>query len=113
MNPVQGHEQAGLRPVLVLSSSASNARSELAIILPLTSFQQRMGFPYAVRIESVRMERPSWVLTRQIRTVAASRMQSLIGRVSNDEMQQITEAVLHHLLPPRSEVTIGVFQDLV
>lgn len=42
LNPVQGHEQAGRRPVLVISSSASNARSQLAIILPITSSPRRV-----------------------------------------------------------------------
>lgn len=112
LNPVQGHEQAGRRPVLVISSSISNARSQLAIILPITSSPPRVGFPYALPITSVSMPKPSWLLTRQIRTVAASRIGALIGRVSNDEMQQISEAVLHHLLPPGSQVTIGIFRDL-
>ena len=113
LNPVQGHEQAGRRPVLVISSSVSNERSGLAIILPITSAPPRIGFPYAVPIASVRMPKPSWILTRQIRTVAVGRMGDLIGRMSNDEMQRISEAVLHHLLPPGSQVTIGVFRDLV
>ena len=113
LDPVQGHEQAGRRPVLVISSFVSNDRTRLAIILPITSAQPRVGYPYAVPIASVRMPKPSWILTRQIRTVAASRMGDLIGRVSNDEMQRISEAVLHHILPPGSQVTIGVFRDLV
>lgn len=84
----------------------------MAVILPITSSPPRVGFPYAVPITSVRMPKPSWILTRQIRTVAVGRMGDLIGRVSNDEMQLVSEAVLHHLLPQGSEVTIGVFREL-
>ena len=36
LNPVRGHERAGLRPVLVLSHDAFNERSGTVIALALT-----------------------------------------------------------------------------
>ena len=45
LNPVRGHEQAGRRPVLILSGSLSNAGSNMAIIVPLTGSRQRLKFP--------------------------------------------------------------------
>ena len=41
-----GHEQAGWRPALVVSEAAYNARSNLALICPVTS--QAKGYPFEV-----------------------------------------------------------------
>ena len=112
LNPVRGHEQAGVRPVLVLSGSASNASSNMAIILPMTGSRPRVRFPYAMRIQSVAMRQPSWVLPRQIRAVSDERMQAYVGRVSNAELKRVALAVLAHILPPANDITIGDFPGL-
>ena len=43
-NPQAGHEQAGQRPALVVSPASFNARSELALLCPITS--RRRGHRY-------------------------------------------------------------------
>lgn len=43
LNPVKGHEQAGLRPVLILSPEIFNLRSETVIAMALTSQPQKAG----------------------------------------------------------------------
>ena len=50
LNPQSGHEQAGERPVLVLSPSAYNEKVGLAIICPITN--QIKGYPFEVKIPS-------------------------------------------------------------
>ncbi len=35
-NPTQGHEQRGQRPALVLSPQTYNAKSSLALVMPIT-----------------------------------------------------------------------------
>jgi mRNA interferase MazF len=47
-NPQAGHEQAGRRPVLVLSPASYNAKVGLAILCPITS--QIKGYPFEVLI---------------------------------------------------------------
>lgn len=47
-DPQAGHEQAGRRPALVLSSSIYNAPSGRAIVCPITS--RVKGYPYEVSI---------------------------------------------------------------
>ncbi len=47
LDPVQGHEQQELRPVLVISQSAFNRLSKVPIVLPITSggnFARTAGF---------------------------------------------------------------------
>lgn len=48
LNPQAGHEQAGRRPVLVLSPSPYNKKVGLAIICPITN--QIKGYPFEVVI---------------------------------------------------------------
>ncbi len=45
LNPVRGREQAGLRPVLILSHEIFNDRSGTVIAVAITSQPQRAGFP--------------------------------------------------------------------
>ncbi|MBP8980496.1 MAG: type II toxin-antitoxin system PemK/MazF family toxin [Syntrophobacterales bacterium] len=45
LNPVRGVEQAGLRPVLIISHEIFNERSGTVIALALTGQKPRAGFP--------------------------------------------------------------------
>jgi len=47
LDPSQGHEQYGSRPVLIVSPTAFNAATKLPIVCPITSggeFARRIGF---------------------------------------------------------------------
>jgi mRNA interferase ChpB len=47
LDPTQGHEQQGYRPVLVVSPSEFNFATRLPVVLPITSggaFARRIGF---------------------------------------------------------------------
>ena len=45
LDPARGHEQAGQRPVLILSHDVFNERSGTVIAVALTSQEPRAGFP--------------------------------------------------------------------
>ena len=47
-SPQSGHEQAGHRPVLIISPASYNGRIGLAIMCPITS--RRKGYPFEVQI---------------------------------------------------------------
>lgn len=51
LDPVRGREQAGARPVLVLSHDVFNERSGTVIAVALTSQPQRAGFPLTFELE--------------------------------------------------------------
>ena len=47
LDPTQGHEQRGHRPVLIISPTAFNEATKLPVVLPITSggeFARRIGF---------------------------------------------------------------------
>lgn len=93
LNPVKGHEQAGLRPVLILSPEIFNERSGTVIAMALTSQAQRAGFPLTMEVKSVTLPKPTWVKISQIRTLSVERIGKRMGHVSNYEMSQIVEGL--------------------
>ena len=93
LNPVQGREQAGQRPVLVLSQDVFNERSGTVIAVALTSQPQRAGFPLTLELHARGLPKRSWVKISQIRTLAVERIGKVIGRSSPEELAQVVEGL--------------------
>lgn len=94
LNPVRGAEQAGYRPVLVISHDVFNARSGTVIALAITSQPQRAGFPLTCRLEGVKLPKPSWVKISQVRTLSTERLERRLGVVSPEELVRITDGLI-------------------
>ena len=93
LNPVSGSEQAGNRPVLVLSQDIFNDRSGTVIAVAITSQPQRADFPLTLELKSVRMLKQSWIKISQIRTLAVERIGKKIGRVNPQEIAKVIEGL--------------------
>ena len=93
LNPVRGKEQAGLRPVLILSHDVFNERSGTVVAMALTSQPQRAGFPLTLELESKGLPKKSWVKISQIRTLSVERIGRRLGRVSHEELAQVVEGL--------------------
>jgi mRNA interferase MazF len=93
LNPVRGREQAGQRPVLILSHDVFNERSGTVIAVALTSQPQRAGFPLTLELHARGLPKKSWVKISQIRTLAVERIGKSFGRVSPEELAQIIEGL--------------------
>jgi len=93
LNPVRGSEQAGLRPVLILSQDIFNERSGTVIAIALTSQPQKAGFPLTLEITTAHLSKKSWVKISQIRTLSIERIGKIIGRVSPEEIEQVVEGL--------------------
>jgi mRNA interferase MazF len=93
LNPVRGREQAGLRPVLVLSHDVFNERSGTVIAAALTSQPQRAGFPLTVELQAAKLPKRSWVKVSQIRTLAVQRIGARLGRASAEDIAQVVEGL--------------------
>ena len=65
-DPQSGHEQAGWRPALVISPSAYNRASSLALLCPITSRQK--GYPFEVPLPND-FAITGAILTDQIRSL--------------------------------------------
>jgi mRNA interferase MazF len=93
LNPVRGSEQAGMRPVVILSQDVFNQRSGTVIAMAITSQSQRAGFPLTMELAASRLPKRSWVKISQIRTLAVERLGKKIGAVTPDELEQIVEGL--------------------
>jgi mRNA interferase MazF len=89
LNPVRGREQAGLRPVLVLSHDVFNERSGTVIAVAMTSQEPRAGFPLTLESRASGLTKRSWVKISQIRTLSVDRIGRRIAHASEEELSQV------------------------
>src|SRR5688572_9740722 len=89
LNPVRGHEQAGRRPVLVLSHDVFNERSGTVIAVALTSQEPRAAFPLTLESKAAGVTKRSWVKISQVRTLPADRIGQRIARASDEELARV------------------------
>ena len=93
LNPVRGREQAGVRPVLVLSHDVFNERSGTVIAVALTSQEPRAGFPLTLESKARGLPKRSWIKISQIRTLAAERIGQRISRATPEELARVVEGL--------------------
>jgi len=94
LNPSVGAEQAGMRPVLVLSKNIFNYKSGTVIAVALTSQPQKAGFPLTLELtETTSLPKRSWVKISQIRTLSVQRLGAKIASANEEEMAQVIEGL--------------------
>ncbi len=93
LNPAIGHEQSGLRPILVLSHEVFNKNSGTVIAVAITSQPQRAAFPLTLELEETKLPKKSWVKISQIRTLSIKRLKKKIGSAKPDEIDLIIEGL--------------------
>jgi len=94
LSPVRGHEQAGQRPVLVLSHDVFNERSGTVIGVALTSREPRAGYPLTLELVDAKLPKRSWVKISQVRTLSTERLGRRLGRASDEELARVLEGLL-------------------
>jgi len=93
LNPVRGQEQAGLRPVIIMSHDIFNERSGTVIAVAITSQSQKAGFPLTLELKSALLPKKSWIKISQIRTLSVERIGKVIGKASPEELIQVMEGL--------------------
>jgi mRNA interferase MazF len=93
LNPVRGHEQAGHRPVLVLSHNVFNERSGTVIAVAMTSQEPRAGFPLTLESQATGLTKRSWIKISQVRTLSTDRIGKRIARAPDDEVAKVVEGL--------------------
>jgi mRNA interferase MazF len=93
LNPVRGREQAGRRPILVLSHDVFNERSGTVIAVALTSQEPRAGFPLTLESKATGLSKRSWVKISQIRTLSVDRIGQRIARASEEELSRVLDGL--------------------
>ena len=92
LDPVEGSEQKGTRPVLVISTDAVNHNLPLSTVLPLSSVKSDdKVYPTEVMLdESVTgLPKLSVAMVQQIRTVSHSRLTGLAGVITDNTTREL------------------------
>src|SRR5437588_6043865 len=93
LSPTVGKEQAGIRPVVILSHDVFNERSGTVIAVAISSQEPRAGFPLTLEIRSAKLPKRSWAKISQVRTLSVERLDKKLGRLSPEELERIIEAL--------------------
>lgn len=93
LNPVRGREQAGIRPVLIISQDEFNQRSGTVIALAITSQEPRARFPLTFELTRSGLPKRSWVKISQIRTLSVDRLNGKAGAASVEEIERIVSGL--------------------
>jgi mRNA interferase MazF len=93
LNPIRGREQAGLRPVLILSHDVFNDRSGTVIAVALTSQEPGAGFPLTLESRAKGLPKRSWIKISQIRTLSVERIGRRIAHAAPEEVSIVLEGL--------------------
>lgn len=96
LDPAEGSEQAGTRPVMVVSRDAINANSPVVVIIPLTDAANiKRTYPSHVLVPKGAggLKMDSIAKAEQIRAIQVSRFVGYYGRVDNAVLTRVEQAL--------------------
>ena len=95
LSPVVGSEQGGVRPVLIVQNDVGNRFSPTVIAAAITSQKDKAKLPTHIQLrsEGSGLARDSIVLLEQIRTLDKRRLKEHMGRLDEESMLRIDEAL--------------------
>lgn len=101
LDPAEGSEQAGMRPVLVISHEVFNQVMPVVTVLPLTTRKPgRKIYSNEVLLpkDIARLSKDSIILVHQIRTISKHRLTEKYGTLTEKELRNsVKQALLFHL----------------
>lgn len=90
LNPIQGSEQAGFRPVVIVSGNLLNDLSNLVICCPLTTKIKNYHGNVVLEPDKTNgLKQTSEILTFHIRSLSKIRLKQKIGKIKLSELKQI------------------------
>lgn len=95
LNPVQGSEQGGCRPVLIIQNDIGNAYSPTTIVLAITSQIDKARLPTHVELAKHEsgLERDSVILAEQVRTIDKGRLRQKVAELEPELMARVSRAI--------------------
>jgi mRNA interferase MazF len=97
LNPVRGSEQAGTRPVLVISEEAVNQALPIVTVLCLTTYKKgRKIYPVELYLDcnDSKLDQPSIVMAHQIRSIAKERLTGRCGQIASEAVKDKIRAII-------------------
>lgn len=96
-DPSTGREQAGRRPVLIVSNLDFHTTiTTLVLVVPLTTVDR--GWPNHVAAPpGTGLTHPSWAMTEQVRAISRNRLDALIGQVDTEMLGRVRHWIADYL----------------
>jgi mRNA interferase MazF len=97
LDPVEGSEQGGTRPVVIVSRNAINAYSPVVLAVPCTSYREnRRVYPTQVLVVAPDggLSNDSIFMADQVRVMAKDRLLKFRGRLSHEAIDQLNQALI-------------------
>jgi mRNA interferase MazF len=89
LSPIEGHEQAGQRPCLVVSvDQLGRGPSELAIVVPITK-TGRISLDFGIEPPEGGLTDISFAQPYQVRTISRERLVRRRGRVRDETLRDV------------------------
>ncbi len=94
LDPVRGSEQGKTRPAVIIQNDIGNQYSPVLIVAAITS-TARTPHPTDVAVKAPEggLRKDSLILLNQIRTIDKSRVRARWGRLSDETMERVDEAI--------------------
>ncbi|MBN4072689.1 type II toxin-antitoxin system PemK/MazF family toxin [Crocinitomix catalasitica] len=90
LNPTKGREQAGFRPVVIISGNLLNQYLDIVICFPLTSkIKNYKGNLVLNPNKTNKLKKKSEILTFHIRSISKNRLVEKSGHITDDEISQL------------------------
>ena len=90
LNPVRGHEQAGERPVLIVSSDGLNkSRAGIVFVVPLTTRDKRIPSHVQLDPPNGGVRTVSFAMCEHLRSVSAERLTARWGSVTANVLDDV------------------------
>lgn len=95
LNPTQGSEQAGIRPVIIFQNDIVSQFSTTTIAIPLTTNQRRASLPICLLIEQGDggLAQDSVALCFQMRVLDKIRLIRKLGQLNPETLVQLEDVV--------------------
>jgi mRNA interferase MazF len=89
LNPTKGSEQAGQRPVVVVSGNLMNEHLTVVIVVPLTTkIKNYKGNPILTPSKTNGLKTESEMLVFHIRSVSKDRLVKKIGSIEKEQLSR-------------------------
>lgn len=94
LDPIQGREQAGYRPAVIVSGNLMNTYLDVVIVCPLTTkVKAYKGNVVLKPTKKNGLSKKSEILTFHIRSVSKQRLAKKIGVISNIELETVKQGL--------------------
>jgi mRNA interferase MazF len=96
LNPTQGSEQAGTRPVIIVSRDAINEHSPVVIVVPITGAENRARmYPTHILLKAGEggLTKDSIAVAEQVRAITKGRLTANVGHLKLEHMSLISVAL--------------------